>query len=374
MIRKRKDRESWQVVIEIGRDPSTGRRRRKTVLVHDTKAEAKRVERRLQQEAEGGRNLALGGDKLTVRNFLAYWLEMVHDRIAPETWRSYESKLRIHVLPAIGNLRLTSLRPFHIEAMYGELTNKGLSQLTIHHVHAILREALGKSVKHELIHRNPCAFIDVGQGERKEMRTLSAQEAGRLLVSCEANDSPAAAAVAVMLLCALRLGETLGLRWSALDLEHGLITIKSARQRQVGRGLVERPPKTASSRRVIPCGPHAVQVLEGVRAQQKVLSLGDGLVFEGLTDTKLRREFKNLLEVATLPHLRLHDLRHSWATLFFQWGGADLKMASVHLGHSSIRVTADIYTHVPQALQFQAVQNFEGWLVGKNGAQMAHKG
>ena len=373
MLRRRLDRNGWQVIVEAGADPSTGRRRRKTALVHGSKREARQVELQLLADLEATQNLAIDGAKLTLRDYLAHWLEIMRSRIAPGTWHSYESKLRVHILPALGNTRLNRLHAFEVERLYEALGTGGLSPLTVHHVHAILSEALRHAVKYELIRRNPCELLVVGKGERKQMAALDADAARHLLATCERRDSVAADAVAIMLLTGLRLGEALGLRWSAIDLERGIVNVKASRQRQPGLGLVERPPKTASSRRALACGPYAVQVLSRLRARQTVVSIGDGLVFEDLTDVTLRRVFWRLLEEAGLPRIRLHDLRHSWASLFASWGGADLKTASTHLGHSSIAVTADFYTHIPPAIQREAVLRFEGWLLGdEKGAQMAH--
>ncbi len=373
MLRRRSDRNGWQVTAELGPDPSTGRRRRKTVLVRGSKREARQAELQLLAELEATQNLTVDASKLTLRDYLAHWLEIMRSRVAPETWRSYETKLRVHVLPALGSTRLKHLHAFEVERLYEALSAGGLSPLTVHHVHAVLSEALRHAVKYELIRRNPCELLVVGKGERKQMAALDADAARGLLTTCERRDSAAADAAALMLLTGLRLGETLGLRWSAIDLERGIVNVRASRQRQTGLGLVERPPKTASSRRAVACGPYAVQVLNRLRARQVVVSIADGLVFEGLTDVTLRRVFWDLLEEAGLPRIRLHDLRHTWASLFASWGGADLKTASTHLGHSSIAVTADFYIHVPPAIQRVAVQRFEGWLLGdEKGAQMAH--
>ena len=373
MLRRRPDRNGWQVIVETGQDPSTGRRRRKTALVHGSKREARQVELQLLAELEATQNLTVDAHKLTLRDYLAHWLEIMRSRIAPGTWHSYESKLRVHILPALGSIRLNRLHAFEVERVYEGLGTGGLSPLTVHHVHAVLSEALRHAVRYELLRRNPCELLVVGKGERKEMAALDADAARGLLATCERQDSVAADAVALMLLTGLRLGEALGLRWSAIDLERGIVNVKSTRQRQPGLGLVERPPKTTSSRRAVACGPYGVQVLDRLRARQTVVSIGDGLVFEDLTDVTLRRVFWRLLEEAGLPRIRLHDLRHSWASLFASWGGADLKTASTHLGHSSIAVTADFYTHIPPAIQREAVLRFEGWLLGdEKGAQAAH--
>jgi integrase len=373
MLRRRPDRNGWQVVVEAGPDPSTGRRRRKTTLVRGSKREARQVELRLLADLERTGTLAADGAKLTVRAYLAHWLEIMRSRVAPLTWRSYEAKLRVHVLPTLGGTRLNRLHAFDLERLYEALSARGLSPLMVHHVHATLSGALRHAVRYELIPRSPCDLVVVGRGARREMDALDADAARGLLAACERQDSIAADAVALMLLTGLRLGEALGLKWSAIDQERGIINVMATRQRQTGLGLVERPPKTASSRRAVACGPYAVAVLGRLRARQTVVNIGDGLVFEGLTDVTLRRALRTLLEGAMLPRIRLHDLRHSWASLFGSWGGADLKTASAHLGHSSIAVTADVYTHVPPAIQRKAIQGFELWLVGgEKGAQMAH--
>ncbi len=372
MLRWRKDRKAWQVSVESGRDPLSGQRRRNTVLVRGGKREAKRVERELEAKVEAGRNLRVGASKLTIRDYLAHWLDVMRSRLAPETWRSYESKLRVNVLPTLGGIRLDRLHVVQIENLYERLGASGLSKLTVHHVHRVLSEALRHAVRYELIPRNPCDLLEVGLGERRVMTALSADQARLLLAACERADSMYADAVAITLLSGFRLGEVLALRWSSIDFQRGIIVVKASRQRQPGIGLADRPPKTASSRRSVPCGGYALGVLERVLARQRVVSIGDGLVFAGMTDTTLRRAFHRLLEAEGLPSIRFHDLRHSWATLFFNWGGADLKMASTHLGHSGIAVTADFYTHVPPAMQREAVHQFEGWLLDGNGAQMAH--
>ena len=118
MLRRRLDRNGWQVVVEAGPDPSTGRRRRKTTLVRGSKREARQAEFRLLADLEATQNLAVDGAKLTLREYLAHWLEIMRSRIAPGTWYSYESKLRVHVLPALGSTRLHRLHAFeHTDAL-----------------------------------------------------------------------------------------------------------------------------------------------------------------------------------------------------------------------------------------------------------------
>jgi integrase len=306
-------------------------------------------------------------DQLT-GDFLARWLEdTVRNSVRPKTYESYELNVR-RLQPLIGSIRLGSLSPAHVQSAYGALLRSGLSARTIHHTHAVLHRALKQAVLWNMIARNPTEAASRPRPIRTEMKTLSESEVRRLFEATE--DDRLHALWVLLVTTGLRLGEALGLRWDDLDPESGRLVVRRALQRQRGNGLVFVEPKTGRSRRTVHLAAGTLDVLSEHRQRQREARLLNGpawqegnLVFctvigRPLEGGQVSWRFRKALGVAGLPRIRLHDLRHTAATILLT-RGVHPKVVQEMLGHSTITLTLDTYSHVAPALHREAANQME---------------
>lgn len=373
----RKRGKGWLVTVEMGRDPTTGRRRR-TYLTAPTRREAEREEARLRHEAATG--LDLEPTKISLAEYLKRWLDAVRPNLAPSTERRYEDLLRHQVIPHIGTIPLSKLRPLHVQQLYARLQENGradgkggLSPRTLLHVHRLLSEALRQAVRWQIIPRNVCQAVEAPQARRAEMRTLSPEETRRLLEAAKAEDTAYGDVIVLAIHTGLRLGELLGVRWEDVDLEKGALTIRRALQYVPGEGLAFREPKTARARRTLPLGPTALATLRQLRRRQleERLAVGpsycdSGVVFADvlgrpLPPYRVSQRFPVFVKRLGLAPLRFHDLRHTHASLLLA-RGVHPKIVSERLGHASIAITLDTYSHVLPNLQEKAARDLDAWL------------
>lgn len=375
----RKRGKSWLATMELGRDPLTGRRRR-THVTAATRREAELEAARLRHEVAEG--LDLEPTKITVAQYLSRWLGSVKSNLAPATYRRYEDLLRLHVMPYVGAVALSKLRPLQVQQMYARLQDgissdgRGLAPRTRLHVHRVLSTALAQAVRWQIISRNVCQAVDPPKASRAEVSVLGPDEARRLLEVAEARDSVWGDAVVLALHTGLRQGELLGLRWQDFDEDRGRLTVYQALQYLPGKGMILQQPKTNRSRRTIPLGSTVLAALARLRRRQleKRLALGAaykdlGLVFTTALGTpiganNLRRAFRRIVAQAEIGSLRFHDLRHTHATLLLA-RGVHPKVVSERLGHANIGITLDTYSHVLPNLQEEATRDLDAWLAGR---------
>ena len=363
-IRKR-GKNSWELTINLGRD-AQGKRLRKFVNVKGKKADADRRLRELM--ASFDRGLPPDNGKVTVAEFLERWLaDYAEPGTRGRTAQRYESDVRLYMVPAFGHLRLTQLRPSDIQALEAKLLKQGKSARSVGHLHTVLKEALKHAMRWGLLHRKVAEAVDPPRVHRKEVQPPDAIDV--LLILELANETPYAPPLTFLARTGCRRGECLGLRWSDVDLENGTASIVQTLQRVRKQGLVFLPPKSAKSRRAISLDAETVRSLREHRGKQVLLKveLGDawgdhGLVFPGalgqpLDPATLTRNFKKLAGRVGMSHVRLHDLRHFHATMLLK-SGTHLKVVQERLGHASIAITADTYSHVAPGLQKAAAEAF----------------
>ena len=341
----------WYAVIDVPPGPD-GRRRQKTTT-HDTRAGAQEWLARTAA-ATSVENAARAAGDVPVAEYLAGWLAGKAG-LRPSSRRTYAQHVERYLVPALGQRWLSQLRPEHIEAMYAPLLAAGRpGPATLRRVHATLAAALASAVRRHLIAGNPAEEVELPPAPRVETPVWTPAQARRFLAATR--DDAWFALYWVLLLLGLRRGEALGLRWCDLDLDAGVLRVVQQRV-QVGSQVLVGPPKSAAGRRTLPLDPETVGVLRAHRAAQHADRLragpawGEtGLVFTTPLGAPLRpaavsRRFPRLCQQAGVPVIRLHDLRHTSASLGLA-AGASLKEVSVRLGHSDIAVTANLYAHV----------------------------
>jgi len=371
MIRSR-SKGSWQVTLECGHDPVTKRRQRRTFTVRGTKKEAERQMIAALQALETGNGV--GPSKETVGEFLERWLrDAARPSLAPRTLERYEDAVRKHMVPAMGALRLTELRPRHIvEAEqawleHGRLRGTGgLSPSTVLHHHRVLRKALQQAIRWQVLGANPADGVTPPKAIRREMSVLDTAQAATFLTAIEGAEFQFPLLTA--LYSGVRLGELLGMRWSDLDLNTGHFRVQQTLQRPRAGGVEYGPPKTHRSRRAVALPSVVLDALRRQRASQSGQQLAAGPAWQGndlvftdalgrpLNATRMRKAFHRVLLDAGLPRIRLHDLRHTMASLMLA-AGVHPKVVSERLGHATINITLDTYSHVLPGLQEAAAED-----------------
>jgi len=315
--------------------------------------------------------LVFDDEKMTVGEFLDRWLsDAVRGTVRESTFDRDSYLVAVHVKPALGRIRLSALSPVHVQGFYRDRLDAGLSASTVSKMHTVLHKALAQAVRWSLIPRNVTEAVRAPRPTPQEMYPLCAEETRRLLDAAKADRLEALYVLAVT--TGMRQGELLGLKWSDVDLEDRRVSIRRTLTRtDNGKCLTLGDPKTKQSRRTVHLTPQAVEALRDYLDRQltQMDALGDhyddqGLVFASEAGTLInpsnlrQRSFAPLLKRAGLPHIRFHDLRHTCATLLLS-KGIHPKLAQELLGHASIAITLDTYSHVMPAMGVQTATAME---------------
>jgi len=299
--------------------------------------------------------------RLTVASFLDAWILHIQKSRQHKTYELYEALIRNHIVPHIGRRRVAHLEPRQIRGFLDFLSDK-VGQRTRQLVYRVLRSAFAEAVEDGLLVRNPCARRDKPRYVPRPHKTLDQREAQALLNAAKSTDYYALFFLA--LVTGMRQGEIFGLCWDAVDFEAAAIYVRGTLTRGSSGEVHLSPPKGARQRRV-DVGPQLLGLLERQRKRQLsalwVFTDGNG---EPLAkDRFVRTVFHPLLRAAGLPRIRFHDLRHTCATLGLS-SGVNVKVMSERLGHSSAKMTLDVYTKALPTLQRQAAATMEA-IVGR---------
>lgn len=304
----------------------------------------------------------------TLGLYLEEWLDRVEPTLARTASSNYRIVLRSHVLPHLGTRRLTKLEPRGVALLYRHLLEQGgrggrpLSATTVRTVHRVLHKALEDAVRDGALGRNPLARVQPPKAVKRELQVWDRDQVRKFLEVAAGDRLQAAWLLA--LLCGLRRGELAGLRWSDVDLEQGVLRVASQRTTDAHWVVVTKEPK-GTSRRSIDLGPVLAEALQRHRAAAALAAHGGqlGLVFvredgSPFHPDRLRELFQSLAKRAGVPVIRLHDARHSCATLALD-AGLHPKVVQQLLGHSNWAVTMDLYSHRVGRLQREATQRLE---------------
>ncbi|HEX9037463.1 MAG TPA: tyrosine-type recombinase/integrase, partial [Ktedonobacterales bacterium] len=304
-------------------------------------------------------------DRQSVEQFFTDWLANMKLKIRYNTWQRYEQYVRLYLVPTLGKVALSKLTPQQIQSLYTAKLNEGYSTTTIAHLHTVIHHALDSALRFGLVQRNVAEFVEPPKVRKVEMKTLSPEQARKLLEVARGERFEALYVVA--LTTGMRLGELLALRWQDVDLQQGRLQVRVTLQR-APKGFALYHPKTQRSRRNVALTQLAIDALREYRKRQdeQRALLGAAwrdldLVFSNLEGGEMVKSnllfssFKPLLKRAGLPNIRFHDLRHTAATLML-WQGIHPKVVSEMLGHASVAITLDLYSHVLPNMQREAVE------------------
>jgi integrase len=373
----RKRGKTWSVVVDVGRDEN-GRRKQRWHSGYRTQREAQTALTGLLSGLQRGDYVE--PSKLTLRAFMGQWLDALRASVRPSTWATYQALTQTHITPALGMIPLQQLTAARLTAFYADLLEKGrlngkggLSPRTVRYCHATMHKALGEAVRWQLVSRNVADQATPPRPQAKEMRTWTAPELRAFLAHVEGDRLYGAYILAAT--TGLRRGEVLGLRWRDLDMGAGRLSVTQTLI-TVGYAVSVSTPKTAKGRRSVALDPATVGALRAHRVAvlEERLSLGlgapteDGLVFTALDGSPLHPlqfsdRFERLVKAASVPRIRLHDLRHTHATLALQ-AGVHPKVVSERLGHASVSITLDTYSHAIPAMQEEAAAKVAALVFG----------
>jgi integrase len=367
------DKGRWHGYVSMGLK-SGGRRDRRHV------SGAKRADvvskvRALEQKRDAG-VIEASGQPITVESWLIHWQDTIAERkVRPSTLTRYKQLIKHQIIPGVGHHRLDRLQPEHVEAMYTELLNRNenpLQPATVLQCHRVLSRALKVAMQRGRVARNVCSLVDAPSVEREEVQPLSQDDARKVLAVATGRNS---ARWSVALALGLRQGEALGLQWDAVDLESATMRIRQALQRRPGVGLVMVQPKSRAGRRTISIPARLVKDLKVHRADQNAERLAAGsewrehdLVFcqpngSPIDPTVDHRAGRSLLVNAGVRQVRLHDARHTAASLLLQQG-VPARVVMEILGHSQVGLTLGTYSHVAVEVAQEAAQRMNNALWG----------
>jgi integrase len=331
--------------------------------VHDKLIEA------LGNRAQG---FVFDAGSLTIGEYLGRWLkDSVRGTVRVSTYEVTRHMVEPHIIPVLGRIKLKDLNPAHVRGFYREKLDSGLSAATVRKMHGALHKALKQAVSDGLIPRNVCEAVKPPKVERKEITPLDRDQARALLEAATSDRSEALYVLAVH--TGMREGELLGLKWEDVDLERGVLRLRRALVREGGKTVLG-DLKTPKSRRSVRLTRAAVKALRDHLERQmeeieRMCSLYQpgGLVFATESGTLINpsnlrnRSFKPLLKRAGLPDICFHDLRHTCATLLLSQG-THPKLVQELLGHATIAMTLDTYSHFLPSMGDQTVRAMEAAL------------
>jgi integrase len=351
------------------KDPTSGKRIERYGKTHK---EAEKLLEDIKFEIRQG-TLATGPNQ-TVQQYLLRWFEDVHKYDVRETTFLRNRTFLKRILPAIGNIHLRKLTAQHVRHFYAEMLKEGMKPGSVRNIHAFLRKALSNAVRWNLVPHNVCDQISAPRNTEghEAAHALTADQALHLLRVSRGHALEVL--IALALVTGLRHGEIRALHWQDVDLEERTLRVDRTVQRIWGKGYFVTTPKTEKGKREIVLPQYVVNVLlrqrqhiEEMRRQAGEKWQENDLVFPNergkyQDETHTLRRFHNLLEKAGLPRVRVHDLRHSVASLLILVLGMPPKLVQEMLGHSDVEMTLNIYTHADKSQQRKMMDAFDQFL------------
>jgi integrase len=353
----------WEVRLEAGRDPVTGRRRQISQSVKGTKRDARKVLNELAAKADLGR---FGGTTTTFRQLSEQWLRLAGNDLSPTTLRTYQNLLSKRILPAIGDVPITRIQPSDLDLLYNGLIQRiGLSPKSVRQIHAIIRRAFRQAVLWGWVSSNPAANATPPRLKKSDLSPPDVNQVEELLRSAHQRDPELANFMHVAATTGARRGEVCALHWSnvnfdlrTLTIEHNII--------EVAGGLIEKDTKTHQSRQIA-LDDDTVAVFENQRqfALDRAAAIGATLseneyVFSHELDGSkpwvpgsVTKRFILLRKDLGYNDMRLHDLRHFAATRLMV-AGVPVRTFSGRLGHASPATTLSVYSHFVEASDREA--------------------
>lgn len=358
---------SYSIKISLGKDNVTGKYRYQWLTVRGSRKDAEKKLSEVLHQVNTGSYMIPG--KVKVTEYFDRWLaEYAQVNISPRGFERYRDIVRDYFKPVIGNLLLTQLKPEHLQKCYSDWQKKGLSAGTVSYHHAVMHRALVTAVKWGLVSRNVADAVDVPRVRRGDMQTWDEHELARFLEASKTSQYYELFYLA--LFSGMRRSELLALRWQDIDLILGQVSVSRGLHHLKDGSYVYTQPKSAKSRRTIALSPATSLMLKRyyetkqMDASMMGIKVADSdLIFSTLEGKPLRpntvtRAWSTLAVKSGIKRIRLHDARHTHASLMLKQG-IHPKIVQERLGHSTIAMTLDVYSHVAPGMQEAAAQRFD---------------
>lgn len=369
-IRKRSN-NSYEARVTVGRDPKTGKQIQKSIY-GKSKKEVRHKMQQLIIDIDSGNYRQ--PNNITVQSWMNEWLEVFcKSKVKQYTYTSYDTIIRTHINPKIGEVKLIDLKGIAVQRMYNDLIDAGSAPKTIKNIAAVMHKAFKMAIREELISTNPCDNAEIPSAPRKEIRPLTDSEIPDFLTAIQ--NHPMENAFALCLFAGLREGECLGLSWGQIDFDKGIITVNQQLQKEKvkgGRYIIVQSTKSNKPRPVMP-PPIAFDYLKSERKRQlsNQLAAGerwsnpDNLVFtdsagKHLAISTFYKQFKKVAASIGRPDARPHDLRHTAATIAVA-SGSDIKSVQSFLGHATASFTLNVYTHTSEKMMADTASRVQGY-------------
>lgn len=363
----KRGKNSYSIVISLGYDQATGKRLRQWISIKGTKRDAEQRLAELLHQLDTGSYVKPA--KTALAEYLTQWLEdYARPNLSPRGFERYESIIRVHIIPSLGNVPLVKLTPQHLQKHYTAKLTDGLSARTVRYHHVVIHKALQTAMKWGIVNRNVADGVDIPRTRHTEMQTWDEDDVSCFLKS--AKDSPYYALFYTALFTGMRRSELLALRWQDVDSIYSQIYVNRSLHHLKDGSYVFTQPKSSKSRRMISLPPSAFLVLNEHRKAKEVeqLMLGKSLtdtdlVFsnadrEPLRPNTISRAWAKLAAKSGVRVIRFHDARHTHASLMLKQG-IHPKIVQERLGHATIAITLDTYSHVVPGLQEAAAKSFD---------------
>jgi len=369
--------DRWAFRVDAGVNAETGKRRQMLRQGFKTKREAETALAAAQQSVE--QCSVVSKSTMKVGAFLDQWLASQQGRLKASTHHSYVVTSK-RIRSGLGHVQVQALMPLQIESFYADLLDHGradgtgLSPKTVRNTHTVLRKALSDAQRLGLVYRNAADAARGPSVERPEFTVWSSDELRQFFATAESNRL--GAAFVMLATTGLRRGEVLGARWRDLDLDARTLSVVQTITNVDGK-LVFGKPKTSKSVRMISIDERTVNLLRQHRRQQREDQIAMGpdwgnegdLAFTDEVGGPIRpewfsKEFGRVLAASGVPCIRLHDVRHTYATIALKTG-IPAKVVSEHLGHSTIAITLDLYSHVTPGIDRDATDRISAAMFGE---------
>ncbi len=357
-VRKRGNK--WSYTVDIGKD-QTGKRKQKTKSGFDTKKEATKSMNELIYELNKG--VWIEPKNIKLKEFSTDWIEKHRHHLRDTTLEQYDSKIKKWIIPLIGSMKVQDIKPIHAQNFSKKLLEH-LKPDTAHKVFSIVKMIMNYAVDIELINKNPFNKVQI-KTKKKKVTTWTFDELNNFLNVVQQHDLFYYRVFATAAFTGLRKGEVLGLKQSNVDLKNNKMIITQSIAETKEKGAFISELKTPSSYRQIAIDPFVTSILNEQIEKNNEMRTKFGeeykdydLIFchlDGLMrrPTSLNRPFRKFIELANVPYIRFHDMRHTHATLLLELG-VNPKSVADRLGHSNVKTTLDVYSHPSIDIQSDA--------------------
>lgn len=360
----RKRGKKYVLTLEY-RSKKDSKRKQKALGSFDKKKDAEKA--LIEEKSKINNNNFIIPEKITFGEYLNEWVEQHKSSISVTTYARYKDIIDRHVIPNLGEIELQKLNALQIQKFYN-LMLESLSSKTVIQYHRVIHKALDRAYKLQIISKNVSDLVELPKLKKYKANILTIKQVKQLLEACKNTRLEVPINIAIAL--GLRAGEILGLSWDNVNFNNNTIVVCNTLVKdKLTKKFIFKEPKSDSSIRTLTAPSELMKLLKEHKIKQKELQLRSygnfnnkyNLLFtkidgEPMTSDSFSRMFRDFLKKHKLPLIRFHDLRHTNATIMLA-SGTSAKVASTRLGHSTIGITLDLYTHVLQELEHEAADN-----------------